>query len=104
MPCYQVNLMSVEIAASDRDLLKRALKKLGFSYTETKKTIRVQAGYQTITIEEDRATLPASLQGELNRIKKAYSEEVVEEAAQLYGWTVSEEDEYVVLRRYSPGE
>ena len=101
MPCYQVNLLSVEIKAADRDLLERALRSLKFKYTRIRDELIIRTPNGTITISGEQASLPASAQEELNRIKCAYSDVVIEEAAQRFNWTVSEEDDMIVLRRYS---
>lgn len=103
MPCYQINTLSVEIQAADRDLLKRALKKLGLDYRELKTGLDVYCGLGTIQIRKDKATLVPQLQDTLNEIKRAYSMEVIEEGAAAYSWTVTEEDDQVVLRRYDFG-
>lgn len=101
MPCYSVNTLSVEIQAADRELLKRALKKLGLSYRELRSGLDVYSTLGTINIRNDKATLIPRLQSTLNDIKRAYSVEVIEQGAEDYNWTVTEEDDQIVLRRYT---
>lgn len=105
MPCHQINLMSVKIEAADRNLLEQALQKLKLKYTRNGRKFVINVGSQTITINENSATLPISMQNTLNDIKQQYSKEVVMEAASQYGWTIfgeeSEETGHsIVLRRY----
>lgn len=95
-----MNTLSIEIQAADRELLKRALKKLNLQYKELKSGLDIYAGLGTIQIRDNKATLPSQLQDTLNSIKRGYSMEVIEEGAAAYNWTVSEEDDQIVLRRY----
>jgi hypothetical protein len=81
-------------------LLKRALKKLGLGYKELKSGLDVYTGLGTIQIRNSKAILPSQLQDTLNAIKRGYSMEVIEEGAAAYNWTISEEDDQIVLRRY----
>lgn len=100
MPCYQVNLISVDISATDKDLLKKALVKLNMSFTETKTKFEIYTSYGSIIIQDNKAKLASNDQSTLNKIKEAYSQEVVTEAALQFGWTVSEEEDHLVLTRY----
>lgn len=107
MPCYQVNLLSVKIEAADKELLEKAIKKLGFSYVRDKYnvfTINVSDSgvYGTIIINNTTARIKPGLQKKLNEIKQAYSEQVIAAAAEEFSWTVTEDEEgQIVLRRYS---
>lgn len=101
MPCYSVNLLSVKIEAADRDLLEKALKRLKLTFTRQKDNFYITYGNANISIEADRARLPTQLQNNLNEIKQAYSMEVIETAAETFSWTVSEEEDHIILRRYA---
>ena len=103
MPCYEVNTMSVKIEAADRDLLEKALDRLKLKYQRNNDNFAISTSYGTINISSTKATLDRRDQATLNKIKQAYATEVIEEGARKYNWTLVEEGEYVVLRRYSFG-
>lgn len=103
MPCDQVNTMSVEIKAADRELLETALKRLGLSYQRRGEQVIVYSAQGTITITGDNALLAESAQSTLNQIKDQYARVVVEEAATLYNWNLTMDEEaqgQLILRKY----
>ena len=96
--------MSLEIQVADKGLLEKALKKLGLNYQRVRDDFTVFArGGGSILISENQARLPRQLQDTLNQIKQGYAKEVIEAAAEEFQWTVSEEDDEIILRRYSYG-
>lgn len=111
MPCDQINTMSVAIEAADRELLVRALERLGLKYAvaaDGTVTVRVAPG-ATIAIGASEAVLSSiaftrvDLQTTLNQIKDQYTRVVVEEAASQYGWNLVDDDEeegQYLLRKY----
>jgi hypothetical protein len=101
MPCYQANLMSVSIEATDRNILEQVLTDMRLIFTRNGQSFLITVGVDTIYITENEATLPERCQSLLNAIKQAYSREVVAEAALKYNWVlVEEEQETIVLHRY----
>ena len=98
MPCYEVREISVELKIENIDLLKKALRKLGLSTSEAgEKSIFVTGIADTnyspfsidlgnsriiTTVDEKRTTLLA------NKIKRSYSEVVINELAQKNKWFV----------------
>jgi hypothetical protein len=101
MPCYSVNLLSVNIEASDREILETAINKLGLKYRRQKDDFFITTDYGTINITGNQAKMPALMQSKLNEIKQAYSAAVIEKAAEEFSWTVTEEEDTIVLRRYT---
>lgn len=85
MPCYQVNYMTVELNAADLDLLKDALKALGYEFTETNGVIRVKG--TSIVIEKGKATFAPYDKNKINLIKIQYSKEAVKKASKYRGWS-----------------
>ena len=83
MPCYEVNLVSVEFKAENEDLLKRAATALNWDYF--KNGLGVQVG--PVVIQGERAS--ARAQESINVLKRAYSQEVVKAAAKSKGWAGS---------------
>lgn len=84
MPCYQTNLMSVEFKAKNRALLIDAIKSLGWKFQGVGNEIVVTTGsYDTLTLRLDsqQAVIEASAQSQLNKLKVAYSQQVVKKAS-----------------------
>ena len=87
-----MSVVSVEISASDRDVLKRALDKLRMPHvTLSDGSIEVNAGDYSITIGTDSATMDKRATRYLNQIRQAYSDESIEVRAEQLGFTVVEE-------------
>ena len=101
MPCYQVNTISVELKAADRDLLEQALRTLGLSFHRTRDLVRVYAASGVIEITGDTASTTAQSLPTLNRIRQQYSREVIKAASTKYRWAASwKTPDRVTLRRY----
>lgn len=95
MPCDQVRTTIVDIAKLDGALLQAALRSLGYEVSmqgeeilfkdlPTWRTHRYANGklYLSGVVETDRLT---------NRIKQAYSTEVVKATAKRFGWTLKQD-------------
>jgi hypothetical protein len=101
LPCYQVNTISVELKAADRDLLEQAIKSLGLSYVRSGSSLRVYTAAGVIAITADAATATEQDLPTVNRIRQQYSREVVNSAARKFRWAPSWKNENrVTLRRY----
>jgi Protein of unknown function (DUF1257) len=93
VPCYEISVVSVEISASDRDILKRALDKLKMPHvTLSNGDIEVTAGSYSIIIGLNSATMDQRAARYLNQIRQAYSDESIEVRAEQLGFTVVEEE------------
>lgn len=115
MPCYQVNILSVEFKARHRDLLKRAIEAIGFSMVELgDHTIHVvgnaksygRAGIGTrieINLETGLARMMGSRANQelLNELKRSYSRTVVEQIAKKKKWIARKKSSNeITLMRY----
>jgi len=90
MPCWTVQTMSVEFQAKHKDLLEKAILKLGWQlkYIDNGKSIVVGEPSTSFTIDlaNKKATILSSQQSQLNRLKQAYSQQAVQKVAQLNKW------------------
>jgi len=93
MPCYTIQQSHVEFLAKSTDLtlLAEALRKLGFEVSELNDRLvlrkRDPNGYFRLG-SYDRATgrLEVDTTWDVNEIKRAYSERVVDSQARKFGW------------------
>lgn len=96
MPCWEVRLVSVEFKAQSKELLLTALKNLNLQYTEKNGVININYGdividlaNSKVTYEDDRQSLVKAV----NRIKVAYSTEVVKAIALKKNWVLKQNAE-----------
>lgn len=102
MPCWEVNLISVGLKASNRDLLEQALKSLGYSYQRLGNDFRIGS---LTTIKGD--TITGVDINHINSIRRQYSIETVKQTAKKRGWVGAwrmtghqKAGNKVVLRKY----
>jgi len=93
--------MSVDINATNRDLLESAIKSLGLAYERSGNDFYV-AGF---SITGNQAILqPGYQQDTLNSIKVAYSKESIKKIAKAKGWTgswnVKQDKQVIKLKKY----
>lgn len=86
MPCWTINLISVELKAADKNLLERAIKALNWEHNRVGDVFHIGSWMQ---IYGNRIVTKASNQDRVNALKRQYSIEVVKEKARLKGWTAS---------------
>ena len=93
MPCYTIQQSHVKFLAKSTDLtlLTDALRKLGFEVAQLdgRLVLRKQDGNGVFRLGSyDRTTGRLELDGawDVNEIKRAYSERVVESQARKFGW------------------
>jgi len=100
MPCYQMNLVSVEFKAKHVNVLEAAAKALGWSFSQRGVMAYVGSDIR-IDLESQRAIVSRSYQNEVNRLKVAYSTEAVKLAAKKKKWFVKQKAaQKLELRRY----
>jgi putative NADH-flavin reductase len=90
--------MSVEFQARHRSLLEKALKSLGWKWTETSKGL-VVGGLGTLDLENGVAEVLRTEQSKLNQLKQQYSKQALRRAAKLQGWQLKAKGRKGVLRR-----
>lgn len=97
MPCDTVRTSRVELRldATDLGLLKKALESLGYEanvgnklVTFNDKTFNVRGEYN-ITSGRLTAETIGNTRFDLNAVKRAYSEQVVNQQAEQMGWEIS---------------
>jgi len=101
MPCWEINTMSVDINATNRDLLETAIKSLGLAYERAGNDFYV-AGF---SITGNQAVIQAGRQQDtLNAIKRQYSKETIKKVAKAKGWTgawkVQNDKQVIKLKKY----
>lgn len=92
MPCYEVRTVSVKFEVGNIDLLKMALVKLGFAFSYNQRDEKINLSRYSITIDlkngsaKTAALSDVDLSKEMNSIKRAYSEVVIDEVAKRQKW------------------
>ena len=97
MPCYQVNLISVEFKAKHVNLLEAAARELGWAYSAAGRY--VVGGMVKVDLEQQTATT-ANVDA-ANRLKVEYSRQAVLTMAKKKKWFVKQQsNQKMELRRY----
>jgi organic radical activating enzyme len=95
MPCYEVRTVSVEFKVSNIDLLKKALEKAGFNIAKASQItlqVRREGEINSIIIDLEQSKILSrsfdekELSTISNQIKRAYSEQVIDEVAKRQKW------------------
>jgi len=82
MPCDRITRMTVKLKAADREILKAALKDLGYTFSETDSQLSFYSNRGVVVInKKGEATINDSNQGIINEINVAYSKQVVARTA-----------------------
>lgn len=98
MPCDQVRVTTIALENADPILLYKALYQLGIvqqeNVTEAQARAAVAQCYDGQELRLNRDVNP-------NRVKVAYSEQVVKKATSKYGWKLKQKapGKYVATRR-----
>ena len=88
MPCYEVNLVSVEFKVKYENILFEALNKLNWQYTKTAYGVYISAIGAEIYLNEGRVKIPEGsyAQNKLNELKRTYSEVILDLVAKKRRW------------------
>jgi hypothetical protein len=96
MPCDTVQQSKVEfsIERTDTEILQMALEKLGYRVTKKGKDLTFAgSGYDyvsgTYTNGKINVTFNARQTFDVNKVKRAYSQEVVRQVSKRFGWTLN---------------
>lgn len=102
LPCYEVNLISVDLKIANTDTLLAALKALGLTYIVEDDGIEIKTPAGNITLSDGKAVFSEeSCQAWVNKIKQAYSIKTIEQIAKKYKFTISAKPgNKMTLRRY----
>lgn len=81
MPCWEIQTMSVDLIASNRDLLEQALKSLGYRY------YRYGNDFEMGTMGIKGNKIYSEDMDKVNEIRRAYSIEVIKVVAKKKKWS-----------------
>ena len=106
MPCYTIQVNTLDLKVADLDILRKVVEDLGFT------EVYVDHRYEQLSFAKgdkeflfDRAagtlTVPAGYERYADQIRAGYTEEAVQQAADLYGWNLEKTDNVMTLRRDS---
>lgn len=86
MPCWQIN--TVPVSFKRRDLLQKAIDACGFNHDWVGDTVVIRGGVSAVSIDliANKATYAAPDVEIVNKLKRAYSKEVLRKAAQKNSW------------------
>jgi hypothetical protein len=84
MPCYEVNLISVQFKIENLEILKSAAALLSWNFAKYGNIVKV--GPVNIYLSQSKAE--SSTQENINTLKRAYSQAAVKAAAKAKGWTL----------------
>lgn len=96
MPCWEVNLITVEFKAKNIDYLTAALKELNINFYQNKNIIR----FGSTSINLDNQTIETNDINLSNQIKRKYSEIVIKEVAKKKKWIMKMNQNKIQLKKY----
>lgn len=92
MPCWEVNTISIEFNMKHKDLLLKTLEKLNFKYSEYEKgTIYLYS--DDVIMNLNNSTAKILNFDKYNKIKRKYSEIVLEEVCKKKKWILKKRGE-----------
>lgn len=101
MPCYEIRTVQVEFNAGNEQYLLKALKEANISHTFNDTTKIIYGNNWEINLEEQTASVRQGYEGELNKVRRAYSETVVNEVARKKKWLVKKvQGNKIQLKKY----
>jgi hypothetical protein len=105
MPCYEVRTVQVEFKAKNTHLLLKALEQSGIEHTWKKETNIIYGGGSygnlwAVDLNKQTADVRQGYEAELNKVRRAYSETVVNEVARKKKWIVKAAGNKMQLKRY----
>lgn len=90
MPCWEINLVDVAFQAKSIPLLKKALETLGWKHIIDEDSLLVYTQGFVIDLNHSQATIDVGQQASLNKLKVAYSTEVVKAMAAKRRWVLKQ--------------
>jgi hypothetical protein len=104
MPCWEVNVYTVEFKAANLELLKKALESLGYQYEilESRgQLIASISGGIELNLTKEQATVSDYNRNRLTRIRQEYAWKAIEEKAKQKKWFLKRKSKNKAqLRRY----
>ncbi len=88
MPCWEVRTIQIAFQAKHKDLLQKAIDRVGFD-----KSVRIDGdylkfGYTRIPLDGTPTEVDQQLSQTLNTLKRNYSEVCIEEVARKKKWAL----------------
>jgi len=90
MPCYQVNLVSVEFKVGNSQILLDMLERKQMSYVKDGNTIYITGG---IRVNLEKQTIVAGSNYQANTIKRGYAEQVLMTVAKKKRWAFKKKND-----------
>ena len=90
MPCYEIRKVSVEFKVGSKDMLLNALNAMGLSVTVRDDIIALRGERITINLKKGMVEYQLGRERTINKIKVAYSTEVVKAIAQKKHWVLKQ--------------
>jgi len=102
MPCYTINITSVELSMRNKNLLLETLGALGFRVLENDYIIKASMRGQSISmnLETGQAELPQSAQGLFNQIKRTYAGKAIQQVAKKRRWILKQHGNKLTATKY----
>jgi predicted transcriptional regulator len=101
MPCYTVQLTTVEFKAKHSDILEQALKALKLPYSFLNNQISIIGSYLAIDLAKQQVRMERTETSLVNRIKQEYSKQAILVASAKNKWIVKQlADNKLALRRF----
>ena len=99
MPCYEINTMSVEFKAKHKAILLLALKKLGYQTRENNQE-QIITNIFSFNLKTQKVSYPRGYENQINQIKRAYSQIVLEQVAKKRRWILKNkaENEFQLIK------
>lgn len=88
MPCWEVNTVTLEFTAKNKDLIMKVLKEMNLhpNYSSRSNVIRTDIG--TFDLNNKTVETRDYNRSEVNKFRVKYSEAVVSTAAKKFGWKI----------------
>ena len=90
MPCWKVRQVTVEFKAQNVDMLEQALKASQMTYKRNGNYFTIYNGIVNIDVDAQAVSYSAGNESFVNRIKVAYSTEVVKAVAAKKNWILKQ--------------
>lgn len=105
MPCDQIRLCQVDFKVSHPDILKAAMKAMGWTvHSSTKEGIVAttkQGQRFSVNYKDGQATVPYGAEGQVDAVKREYAFQLGKKVADRFGWAYKRtgQNSFVISRR-----
>src|SRR5208282_3491990 len=105
MPCDQIQRAKINfnITVTDKDLLRKAMKTMGYSHIPdaNRERYRNSRG-DTAELKADRMEVNTYSSFDMDKLKREYSTEMLKDSCERFGWKLNEteENEYEIVKNF----